>query len=82
MAFAALATYVYFDDNHMLTARTAFMALSIFGAFSGTFSSLPHIWSHCSMAFISMKRLDEFFNKDDIDPDDITHEKSGYLSFI
>ena len=79
MSFATLAAYVYLDENHVLTAKTAFTAMSIFGALNGTFSGMPHIFTHFMKAYTSMKRLEEFFNKDDIDPDDITHDESGML---
>ena len=77
MAFTTLTTYVYLDERNVLTARTAFMAMSIFGALNTTFKAMPNYLTRFIRAYSSMIRLEEFFNREEIDSKDITHSESG-----
>jgi len=79
MAIVSLATYVYVNEDHVLTAHTAFSALTVLNMMTGSFTQLPHIVTNFIKALTGLNRIDIFLNKDVIDPQNITHTSSGKI---
>lgn len=74
MTLVSFATYVLMDENNVLDAQRAFVSLSLFNIMRFPLAMLPMVIMIVVQAGVSIKRLDEFMNADDLDPDGVTHD--------
>ncbi|XP_068685996.1 multidrug resistance-associated protein 1-like [Montipora foliosa] len=78
VAVTAFTFYVLFVRE--LTAAKAFVALSLFGIMSFPLRAYPNVLSACVQARVSIKRLEEFLDMDELDPDNVQRISSNLLS--
>ncbi|XP_067039421.1 multidrug resistance-associated protein 1-like isoform X2 [Acropora muricata] len=71
---------VYVLTDHELTAAKAFVALSLFGIMSFPLRAYPNIIASCVQARVSIKRLEEFLDLEELDPDNVQRVSSDLTS--
>ncbi|XP_014250122.1 multidrug resistance-associated protein 1 isoform X2 [Cimex lectularius] len=66
--------YIISDDNNILDASKAFVALALFNIMRIPLTMLPMVLVACVEASVSVKRINKFMNSEELDPDSITHD--------
>ncbi|XP_052133282.1 multidrug resistance-associated protein 1-like [Frankliniella occidentalis] len=74
VTLVSFATYVLIDDNNVLDAQKAFVALSLFGLVRYPLAMLPMIFMMLGQARVSIRRIDEFLNAPDLDEGSVHHD--------
>ena len=74
VALASFTTYVLSDSNNVLDASTAFVSLTLFNLLRIPLNILPMIIILIIQVQVSLKRLNNFMNADELDDDAVTHE--------
>ncbi|XP_034255070.1 multidrug resistance-associated protein 1-like [Thrips palmi] len=77
VTLVSFATYVLMDENNVLDAQRAFVSLSLFNIMRFPLAMLPMVIMIVVQAAVSIKRVDEFMNADDLDPNSVTHDPNG-----
>ncbi|XP_062886763.1 ATP-binding cassette sub-family C member 3 isoform X1 [Mobula hypostoma] len=67
VAMTSFAVYVYVDEKNVLGARKAFVSLSLFNILRFPLNMLPQVISSIIQATVSLKRLQNFLNHDELD---------------
>ncbi|XP_022670319.1 canalicular multispecific organic anion transporter 1-like isoform X2 [Varroa destructor] len=68
MSVAAFYCYVLINPTHILTARTAFVGISVISDLGMAFALVPQIFSGVFQSLVSVGRMNSFLNSDEIDP--------------
>ncbi|XP_060527505.1 multidrug resistance-associated protein 1-like [Cylas formicarius] len=68
------ATYVLIDERNVLDAGKAFVSLSLFNILRMPLSFLPMTISQLVQTWVSVKRLNGFFNAEDLDENSVSHD--------
>ncbi|CAG2053139.1 unnamed protein product [Timema podura] len=76
VSLVTFATFVLSDTNNVLDAKTAFVSLSLFNILRFPLSMLPMLISNMVQASVSIKRMNNFMNTEELDPNSVTHEPS------
>ncbi|XP_051056069.1 ATP-binding cassette sub-family C member 3 [Phodopus roborovskii] len=63
-----LGVYVIVDENNVLDAEKAFVSLSLFNILKIPLNMLPQLISGLTQASVSLKRIQDFLNQDELDP--------------
>lgn len=66
VAMVTFAVYVNIDDTHTLDAEKAFVSISLFNLLRFPLTMLPMLVTNIVMTVVSAKRLNKFFNSDEI----------------
>uniref|UniRef100_T1JBH2 Uncharacterized protein n=1 Tax=Strigamia maritima TaxID=126957 RepID=T1JBH2_STRMM len=77
VAVSTFTTYVLVDEKNILNPRTAFVSLSLFNILRFPLGLLPMVISMLVQAHVSLKRMNDYMCKDEIDPMNVTHEPSA-----
>uniref|UniRef100_A0AAG5CWJ4 ABC-type glutathione-S-conjugate transporter n=2 Tax=Anopheles atroparvus TaxID=41427 RepID=A0AAG5CWJ4_ANOAO len=72
----SFAVYVLMDENNILDPQTAFVSLALFNILRFPLGMLPMMVTFSMQAWVSVKRIDKFLNSAELDPSNVTHEKS------
>ncbi|XP_062549081.1 multidrug resistance-associated protein 1-like isoform X2 [Armigeres subalbatus] len=82
VTLVSFAVYVLIDENNHLDAQTAFVSLALFNILRVPMGWLPMMVTFAMQAWVSVKRIDKFMNSAELDPNNVTHEKSDYALSI
>lgn len=63
-----LGVYVYVDESNVLDAEKAFVSLSLFNILKIPLNMLPQLISGLTQASVSLKRIQDFLNQNELDP--------------
>ncbi|XP_021067908.1 canalicular multispecific organic anion transporter 2 [Mus pahari] len=63
-----LGVYVCVDENNVLDAEKAFVSLSLFNILKTPLTMLPQLISGLTQTSVSLKRIQNFLNQDELDP--------------
>ncbi|XP_052050863.1 ATP-binding cassette sub-family C member 3 isoform X2 [Apodemus sylvaticus] len=63
-----LGVYVCVDENNVLDAEKAFVSLSLFNILKMPLNMLPQLISGLTQTSVSLKRIQDFLNQDELDP--------------
>ncbi|XP_036078629.1 canalicular multispecific organic anion transporter 2 isoform X3 [Rousettus aegyptiacus] len=63
-----LTVYVSVDPNNVLDAEKAFVSVSLFNILKNPLSLLPVLISNLTQTSVSLKRIQNFLNQDEFDP--------------
>lgn len=77
VTLASFATYVLVDENNVLDPGTAFVSLALFNILRMPMAMFPMMISLAMQAWVSVTRINKFMNTEELDPNNVTHEKSG-----
>ncbi|EGW08275.1 Canalicular multispecific organic anion transporter 2 [Cricetulus griseus] len=69
-----LGVYVSVDENNVLDAEKAFVSLSLFNILKIPLNMLPQLISGLTQASVSLKRIQDFLNQDELDPQCVERE--------
>lgn len=69
-------TYIYTGDDHILTAEKAFVCLTLFDIIKLPLSMLPLTIAQMTQARVSINRINEFLNREELDPSNVTHDSA------
>uniref|UniRef100_A0A182PLM5 Multidrug resistance-associated protein 1 n=1 Tax=Anopheles epiroticus TaxID=199890 RepID=A0A182PLM5_9DIPT len=75
VSLVTFATYVLVDENNVLNASTAFVSLSLFNILRFPLSMLPMLISNMVQTSVSVKRINNFLNQEELDPDNVQHDE-------
>lgn len=75
-------TYVLVDDENVLDPETAFVSLALFNILRFPLTMFPMMITFAMQAWVSIQRIDKFMNSEEIDPTNVSHNKSGKLIFL
>ncbi|XP_066904292.1 multidrug resistance-associated protein 1 isoform X2 [Halyomorpha halys] len=75
VSLTTFATYVLIDENNVLDASKAFVSLSLFNILRNPMMLLPNMLSNMIQASVSVKRIDNFLNNEDLDPEIVDNNK-------
>ncbi|NXA48635.1 MRP3 protein, partial [Nothocercus julius] len=68
VALTTFAVYVSVDENNILDAEKAFVSLSLFNILKFPLNMLPQVISSLAQTSVSLKRIQQFLNHDELDP--------------
>ncbi|KAL6034061.1 hypothetical protein STEG23_018996, partial [Scotinomys teguina] len=63
-----LGVYMCVDENNVLDAEKAFVSLSLFNILKIPLNMLPQLISGLTQVSVSLKRIQDFLNQDELDP--------------
>ncbi|XP_038064145.1 multidrug resistance-associated protein 1-like [Patiria miniata] len=67
VALLSFTVYVFVDEENVLDAEKVFVSISLFNILKFPFSMLPSMISRTMMGHVSLKRLETFLMKDELD---------------
>ncbi|XP_076469030.1 multidrug resistance-associated protein 1-like [Babylonia areolata] len=79
--------YVYMSEDHYLSPSVAFVAISLLDKLKHNLGMVPHIISHMIKVTVSVKRLNEFLGRNELedsvtcDEEDAISIKNGFFSW-
>ncbi|XP_047368141.1 multidrug resistance-associated protein 1 isoform X1 [Vespa velutina] len=76
VSLVSFATYVLIDKNNVLDSETAFVSLSLFNILRFPLSMLPMMIGNIVQAYVSIKRINNFMNTEELDPNNVHHDQS------
>ena len=76
VAITSFATFVLIDPRNILTAQIAFVSLSFYNTMRWPLVALPSLVVQFVQAAVSLKRVDDFLNAREINPNDIRHNQN------
>ncbi|NWX50785.1 MRP3 protein, partial [Steatornis caripensis] len=68
VALTTFAVYVLVDEKNILDAEKAFVSLSLFNILKFPLNMLPQVISNIAQTSVSLKRIQQFLNHDELDP--------------
>ena len=78
VAIGSFASYVLIDPvNNILDAQTAFVSLTLFNSLQAPLALLPYGVVSIIQGAVSIKRINKYLNAEEIDPNNVTHDKMG-----
>ncbi|XP_049281512.1 multidrug resistance-associated protein 1-like isoform X1 [Anopheles funestus] len=76
VTLVSFAVYVLIDENNVLDPQTAFVSLALFNIMRFPLGMFPMVVTFSMQAWVSIKRIDKFLNSAELNPDNVTHNKS------
>ncbi|KAM9296382.1 ATP-binding cassette sub-family C member 3 [Gastrophryne carolinensis] len=76
VALTTFAVYVSVDEKNILDAEKAFVSLSLFNILRFPLNMLPQVISSLAQASVSVKRIQNFLDNDELDPSSVNREKT------
>ncbi|CAF1007103.1 unnamed protein product, partial [Brachionus calyciflorus] len=73
VTFASLLTFIYINENNVLTPNVVFVSLSLFNAIRLPLFVFGSAISNLIQTFVSLERIREFLFLEEIDHDQISH---------
>lgn len=77
VTLVSFTTYVLIDENNILDAQTAFVALSLFNILRFPLAMLPMVIMMMVQSAVSIRRIDSFMNAEDLDLDSVSHDPNA-----
>ena len=78
VAIGSFATYVLIDPvNNILDAQKAFVSLTLFNTLQAPLALLPYGVVSIIQGGVSIRRINKYLNAEEIDPNNVTHDKMG-----
>ena len=74
---ASFTIYTLTTGNGGLSAQIAFVSLTLVNSLTNPLTFLPNGIANLVQAMVSVKRLDTYFNDDELDPDAVQNDPSG-----
>ncbi|XP_068065704.1 ATP-binding cassette sub-family C member 3 isoform X1 [Anomalospiza imberbis] len=68
VALTTFAVYVSVDEKNILDAEKAFVSLSLFNILKFPLNMLPQVISNIAQTSVSLKRIQQFLNHDELNP--------------
>ncbi|XP_043820736.1 ATP-binding cassette sub-family C member 3 [Dromiciops gliroides] len=68
VALTTFAVYVSVDEKNILDAEKAFVSLSLFNILRFPLNMLPQVISNLAQTSVSLKRIQQFLNHEELDP--------------
>ncbi|XP_055636687.1 multidrug resistance-associated protein 1-like isoform X2 [Toxorhynchites rutilus septentrionalis] len=76
VTLASFTVYVLIDENNVLDPQTAFVSLALFNILRFPLAMFPMMITFAMQAWVSVVRINKFMNSEEMDPNNVTHEKS------
>ncbi|XP_052898198.1 multidrug resistance-associated protein 1-like [Anopheles moucheti] len=76
VTLVSFAVYVLTDENNVLDPQTAFVSLALFNIMRFPLGMFPMVVTFSMQAWVSVKRIDKFLNSAELDPSNVTNNKS------
>uniref|UniRef100_A0A182M895 ABC-type glutathione-S-conjugate transporter n=1 Tax=Anopheles culicifacies TaxID=139723 RepID=A0A182M895_9DIPT len=76
VTLVSFAVYVLMDEENILDPQTAFVSLALFNILRFPLGMLPMMVTFSMQAWVSVKRIDKFLNSAELDPSNVTNNKS------
>ncbi|CAH1986538.1 unnamed protein product [Acanthoscelides obtectus] len=74
VSLVTFATYACVNTHEVLDAQKAYVSISLFNIIRGPLNMLPMVISNYIQATIALKRINDFLNAEELDPNNVTHE--------
>ncbi|CAG9853670.1 unnamed protein product [Phyllotreta striolata] len=74
VSLVTFATFVLVDEKNILDANKAYVSISLFNIIRFPLSMLPMMLSQLIQTWVSVKRINNFMNAEELDPDNVHHE--------
>ncbi|CAH0555484.1 unnamed protein product [Brassicogethes aeneus] len=75
VSLVTFATYVLVDERNVLDANKAYVSISLFNILRFPLSMLPMMISNWVQTYVSIKRINNFLNAEELDPHNVFHDK-------
>jgi ATP-binding cassette, subfamily C (CFTR/MRP), member 1 len=82
VTLASFATFVLVDENNVLTPQIAFVSLTLFNILRFPMAMFPMMITFVMQSWVSITRINKFMNNEELDPTNVTHNKSGKMTII
>ncbi|EJY57511.1 AAEL017209-PA [Aedes aegypti] len=76
VTLALFAVYVMIDENNVLDPQTAFVSLALFNILRFPLAMFPMMITFAMQAWVSVQRINKFMNSEELDPTNVTHNRS------
>ncbi|XP_058820090.1 multidrug resistance-associated protein 1-like [Topomyia yanbarensis] len=76
VTLVSFAVYVLMDENNHLDPQTAFVSLALFNILRFPLQILPIMITVSMQAWVSVQRINKFMNSAELNPNNVTHNKS------
>ncbi|XP_058453715.1 multidrug resistance-associated protein 1-like isoform X1 [Malaya genurostris] len=76
VTLVSFAVYVLMDEQNHLDPQIAFVSLALFNILRFPLGWLPMLVTFSMQAWVSIKRINKFMNSVELDPSNVTHDKS------
>ncbi|XP_062705317.1 multidrug resistance-associated protein 1-like [Aedes albopictus] len=76
VTLASFAVYVLIDENNVLDPQTAFVSLALFNILRFPLAMFPMMITFAMQAWVSVQRINKFMNSEELDPANVTHNRS------
>ncbi|XP_041776522.1 multidrug resistance-associated protein 1-like isoform X1 [Anopheles merus] len=76
VTLVSFAVYVLMDEENILDPQTAFVSLALFNILRFPLGMLPMMVTFSMQAWVSVKRIDKFLNSAELDPSNVSNNKS------
>ncbi|CAI9737156.1 resistance-associated 1-like [Octopus vulgaris] len=74
VTIATFVTYILTDRDQILDAQKAFVSLTLFNIIRSPINLLPLIVVYLTQCWVSVKRINDFLNAEDLDPDNVIYD--------
>ena len=75
VALSSFAVFVMVSEDNVLDAQTAFVSLTYFNMLRIPLNFLPSLIVYLVQVNVSLKRINNFMNAEELDPTNVTHDK-------
>ncbi|XP_077258463.1 multidrug-Resistance like Protein 1 isoform X7 [Temnothorax americanus] len=82
VSLVSFTTYVLIDEKNVLDSTIAFVSLSLFNILRFPLSMLPMMIGNIVQAYVSVKRINQFMNMEELDPNNVQHDPSDPHAFV
>ncbi|XP_055597196.1 multidrug resistance-associated protein 1-like isoform X2 [Uranotaenia lowii] len=76
VTLASFAVFVMIDENNILDPQTAFVSLALFNILRFPLAMFPMMITFAMQAWVSIKRINKFMNSEELDPSNVTNNRS------
>ncbi|XP_055546953.1 multidrug resistance-associated protein 1-like [Wyeomyia smithii] len=76
VTLASFTVFVLVDENNVLDPQTAFVSLALFNILNFPMNMFSMMIAFAIQAWVSVKRINKFMNSEEIDPSNVTNNRS------
>ncbi|XP_042224815.1 multidrug resistance-associated protein 1-like isoform X3 [Homarus americanus] len=76
VSLASFSTFISVSPENVLDAKTAFVSISLFNLMQFPITMLPMMITSMVQAKVSLKRLNNFLNADELDPNNVSRDNT------
>lgn len=76
VTLASFTVFVLIDENNVLDPQTAFVSLALFNILRFPLAMFPMMITFAMQAWVSIQRINKFMNSEELDPNNVTHNRS------